>query len=171
MKDPGVALLWPGSWKTKYLWKHSEIAQHGPNSSVEHPERYITYSLACLKPYVNACVTWLDACKHYIYLTIFWWATYYVDPVTTSCAILLYHNTSPLRHWPVRWITPLTYRNVSLIRHHAHSSNAFPFPQIGTAKAWCFPIRLVQSPRVKAYLRKRCSMKCWQLRFTLKHRH
>ena len=59
-------------------------------------------------------------------------------------------------HRPIRWITPLKYKNVSLIR------------QIYTLKAWCFPIFLVQSPKLNSYLRKRYSLKCWPLRFTYK---
>ena len=79
-----------------------------------------------------------------------------------------YRNTSPKRHRPIRWITPLKYKNVSFMRHHAPSFNAFPFLQIGTVKAWCVPIFLVQSPKVNSYLGKRYSLKCWPLRFTYK---
>ena len=46
----------------------------------------------------------------------------------------LYRNTSPVRHLPIRWITPPKYKNVSPIRYHALSSNAFPFPLIALWK-------------------------------------
>ena len=86
--------------------------------------------------------------------------------VNVSIFHYTYRNTSP--HRPIRWITPLKYKNVSLTRHHAPSSIAFPFPQIGTVKAWCFPIPLVQSSNVKSYFRKMCSLKCRQLHIIYK---
>ena len=79
-----------------------------------------------------------------------------------------YCNTSPIRHQPIGWITPLKYKNVSLIRHHAPSSNAFPFPHIGTVKVWCFPILFVQSPKVNTHLKRRYSLKYWPVCFTYK---
>ena len=79
-----------------------------------------------------------------------------------------YRNTSATRHRSIRWITILKYKNVSLIRHHAHNSNAFPFPQIGTVKAWCFPILFVQSPKLNAYLRRRYCLKCCPMWYTYK---
>ena len=78
-------------------------------------------------------------------------------------------KTCKCMHSPIRWITPLKYKNDSLIRHHAPSSNAFPYSQIYTLKAWCFfQFFLVQSPKLNSYLRKRYSLKCWPLRFTYK---
>ena len=80
----------------------------------------------------------------------------------------VYRNATPIRHRPIRWITPFKYKNISLVRHHASNSNAFPFPHIGTVNAWCFPILFVQSPKLNTYLKKRYSLKCWPLRFTYK---
>ena len=58
--------------------------------------------------------------------------------ITPDCG--LYHNTSFIRHRPIRWITSLKYKNVSLKRHHAPTFNVFPPLQIGKVNAWCFPI-------------------------------
>ena len=89
---------------------------------------------------------------------------------TTHQSILVhtYRNTSPIRHRPIRWITPLKYKNVSLIKHHAPSSNAFPFPRIGTVNACSVLILFVQSPKLNTYLRRRYSLKCWPVRFNYK---
>ena len=73
-----------------------------------------------------------------------------------------YRNTSPIRQRHIGWITPLKYKNVSLIRHHA------PFPKIGTVKSGWFPILLVRSPKANSCLRQRYGLKCWLLRFTYK---
>ena len=82
-----------------------------------------------------------------------------------------YRNTSPIRHRSIRWITPFKYKNVSLIRHHAPKSNAFPGSQICTVKVWYFPLLFVQSPNFNTYLKMRYSRKCWLLRFTYRAPH
>ena len=72
----------------------------------------------------------------------------------------------PIRHRPMRWITPLRYKNVSLIRHPAPSSSAFPLLRIATVKAWYFPLLFIQSPKFNNYYIRRYSQKCWPVRFT-----
>ena len=82
--------------------------------------------------------------------------------------ILYYCITSPMRHRPTRWITPLKHKNASLIRHHAPSSNACTCLRIGTVKAGYFRNVFVQSPQPNTYLTRRYSLKCWPVRFTYK---
>ena len=77
-------------------------------------------------------------------------------------------NTSPIRHRPIRWITPLKHKNASPTRHHAPSSNAFRCLRIGAVKAWYSPSVFVQSPQSNTYLTWRYSLKCWPVRFTYK---
>ena len=80
----------------------------------------------------------------------------------------MYRNTSPIRHRPIRWITLLKYKNVSLVRPHAPSFNAFPFWRIGTVKDCCFRGLFVQSTKLNTYVTWRYSLKCWLMRFTYK---
>ena len=80
----------------------------------------------------------------------------------------MYRDTSPIRHRSIRWIATLKYKNVSLIRHHAPTSNAFPVLRIGAVKAWCFPVLFIQSPKLNSYFIRRYSLKCWPVRFTYK---
>ena len=68
----------------------------------------------------------------------------------------------------MRWTTPLKYKNVSHIRYHAPSFNAFPFLPNGTAKDFYFPLFYVQSQNLNTYLRMRYSLKCRPVLFILK---
>ena len=79
-----------------------------------------------------------------------------------------YRNTSPIRYRPIRWITPLRLKKVSLIRQPAPSSSAFPLLRIATVKAWYFPLLFIQWPKFNTYLISRYSLKCWPVCFTYK---
>ena len=67
--------------------------------------------------------------------------------------------TSSMRHQHKRRIPSLKYKNASLIRHHAPSSNAFPFPRIGTVKAYVFLIFLSKHLSLDTFLTRKYSLK------------
>ena len=68
----------------------------------------------------------------------------------------------------MRRTTPFKYKNVSYIRHHAPSFNAFRFPPNGTAKDYYFPLLYAQSQNLNTYLRMKYSLKCRPVLFILK---